>query len=365
MRRPGSFALPFLLSGVLVMTQNTLAAEFDPARLAALEARIRSGEIAGVHGVIVRQHGQDVAEWYFDGEDEAFRDDGPVPLGKVAFNAETLHDVRSVTKSVVSLLFGIALADKASAALDAPVLDGFPEYAALRTPERVRIRVRDVLSMTSGWHWDEWTYPYTDARNSEIAMDIAPDPHRYVLEQAIDVPPGTRWTYSGGDVALVGAIVARAARMPINEFARTRLFEPMGIRFEWSSNHVQGMAVPRAASGLRLAPRDMAKLGQLVLQHGRWGERQLVPADWIARATAHQAALPGGEFPGGSYGYLWWRGTEAGHAWVGAIGNGGQRIWMVPSLDLVLVMTAGNYNTPTQGVAPDAILAAVLAAATP
>lgn len=366
MRRPVSFALPFLLLGVLAMTHNALAADIDPARLAPLEARIRSGEIAGVHGVIVRQHGKDVAEWYFAGEDAAFRDDRPMPLGKVTFTAETLHDVRSVTKSVVSLLFGIALADNTEAALEAPVFDWFPEFAALRTPERERIRVRDVLSMTSGWHWDEWTYPYTDPRNSEIAMDIAPDPQRYVLEQAIDVPPGTRWTYSGGDVALAGAIVARAAKMPLDEFARTRLFEPMGIRFEWSRNHVQGTPIPRAASGLRLTPRDMAKLGQLVLQQGRWGEHQLVPAEWIARATAQQAALPGREFPGGSYGYLWWRGTERGHAWVGAIGNGGQRIWIVPSLDLVLVMTAGNYDTPTQGVAPDAVLAAVLAAtATP
>ena len=110
----------------------------------------------------------------------------------------------------------------------------------------------------------------------------------------------------------------------------------------------------------------MAKLGQLVLQQGCWGDRQLVPADWIARATARQADVPGGDFPGGTYGYLWWRAPlPNGDVGIGAIGNGGQRIYILPSLELVVVITAGNYDTPTQGEAPLAILQAVLAAATP
>ncbi len=149
---------------------NGHAAEVDQAALTKLEQRIRSGEIPGVHGVVVVHHGKTVAEWYVAGKDETLGD----PLGMVQFGPDTLHDIRSVTKSVVSMLFGIALTDGAIKSLDTPVLDYFPEYKDLHTPERMKIRLSDVLSMTSGLHWDERTYPYTDPRNSEIAMDLAP-----------------------------------------------------------------------------------------------------------------------------------------------------------------------------------------------
>ena len=365
-------ALAFLVvAGATPMTHAATAPGLDAARLAALGERLRAGELPGVHSVIVQQHGSTVAEWHLQGKDEALRDRGPEPLGVVAFGPDTLHDVRSVTKSVVSLLFGIAQQDATGSGasvvnLDAPVLDAFPEHADLRTPARLRIRARDLLSMTSGWHWDEWSRPYTDPLNSEIAMDIARDPHRYVLEQAIDVEPGTRWSYSGGDVALVGALVAKASGQPLEHFARTRLFEPMGIRFEWSASGAGAERIPRAASGLRLSARDMAKLGQLVLQRGEWQGRQLVPAEWIDRATTAQATIAATDAPGSAYGYLWWLGAQPdGTAWIAAIGNGGQRIWIVPSRALVIVVTAGNYNLPAQGAAPAAILDAVLAAAAP
>src|SRR5882672_7906493 len=143
----------------------------DAPSLAQLKARIESGEISGIHSVLVVVDGKTIAEWYFEGVDETIGPMGPIPLARVAFTPETLHDVRSVTKSVVSLLFGIGYSSGVIKSLDAPVLDYFPEYADLRTPERMKVRVRDVLTMTSGLHWDERTYPYSDVRNSEIAMD--------------------------------------------------------------------------------------------------------------------------------------------------------------------------------------------------
>ena len=161
----------------------------DAPALSQLKARIESGEIPGIHSVLVIADGKTIAEWYFDGVDETVGPTGPMQLGRVAFTPETLHDVRSVTKSVVSILFGIAYSDGAIKSLDTPVLDYFPEFADLHTPERMKVRIRDVLTMTSGLHWDERTYPYSDVRNSEIAMDIADDPYRYVLSGSIDAPP--------------------------------------------------------------------------------------------------------------------------------------------------------------------------------
>ena len=328
------------------------------AALIALQERLRSGDIPGIHAVIVQRRGKTLAEWYLEGHDQNIWKD----LGHVRFTPDTLHDVRSVTKSVVSMLFGIAMSEGAITNLDAPVLDWFPEFTQLRTPERLRIRLRDVLSMSSGLHWDEWTYPYTDPRNAEIAMNMADDPHLYVLSQPIDAPPGTRWAYSGGDVALIGAVIARATKMPIEEYAQAKLFGPLGMAFEWSKN--KGVAM--AASGLRLTPRSMTTLGQLVLNGGSLDGAQRVPADWIALSTTHKIDTTNVDVPGGGYGYLWWLGTPAPTlSWIGAVGNGGQRIWIVPSRGLVVVITAGAYDTPTQGKAPRDVLEAVLAALPP
>jgi CubicO group peptidase (beta-lactamase class C family) len=340
--------------------QAAYAGDLD-ANLAMLKVHIESGAIPGIHSVLVIADGKTLAEWYFDGADQAMGDRGPVTLPRVEFGPDTLHDVRSVTKSVVSILFGIAKDDGAIKNLDAPVLDYFPEYADLRTPERLKIRIRDVLSMTSGLHWDERTYPYTDARNSEIAMDIAADPNRYVLSLPIDAPPGEHFNYSGGDVALVGAIVARATKTPLEPFAKARLFEPLGItHFEWSKNN----DVPRAASGLRLTTRDMGKIGSLMLAGGEWTGKRVVSQVWIDLATSPHADVEPDPKCGLKYGYLWWlfAGCEAQPPAPGfaGIGNGGQRIWVVPSRKLVVASTAGLYNDPKQGEPPLAVLTAVL-----
>ena len=342
---------------------GTQAGGPDTAAFAGLKARIDSGEIPGVHSVLVLVDGKTVVEWYFAGQDETIGEKGPIALPHVAFDEDTLHDVRSVTKSVVSILFGIAYSDGAIKDLDAPVFDYFPELADLRTQERMKVRVRDVLTMSSGLHWDERTYPYTDARNSEIAMDIAADPYRYVLSQTVDAPPGSRFNYSGGDVALVAAIVTRATKTPIETYAQRKLFGPLGIpRFEWS----KGNGIPRAASGLRLTPRDMGKIGVMMLGGGRWGAAQVVPREWVAASTSQHIHVEGDPVCGTNYGYLWWlnggcASSPAAPSFAG-IGNGGQRIWVVPSRKLVVALTAGLYNDPKQAQVATTVLSGVLAA---
>jgi CubicO group peptidase (beta-lactamase class C family) len=333
----------------------------DAPSLLQLKARIDSAELPGIHSVLVIVGGKTVAEWYFDGADETIGPMGAVPLGRVAFAPETLHDIRSVTKSIVSILFGIAYSSGVVESLDAPVLDYFPEYADLHTPERMKVRVRDVLTMTSGLHWDERTYPYSDARNSEIAMDIADDPYRYVLAGSIDAPPGARFNYSGGDAAIAAAIVTRATKIPIETYARQKLFTPLGIaRFEWSKNN----GIPRAASGLRLTTIDMAKIGTLMLNGGRWEGRQVVPESWVKAATSPHIDVEPDPKCGLKYGYLWWIGAGCAVTppvpWFAAFGNGGQRIWVVPSRKLVIASTGGLYNDPNQAAADVAVLAGVL-----
>jgi CubicO group peptidase (beta-lactamase class C family) len=161
-------------------------------------------------------------------------------------------------------------------------------------------------------------------------------------------PPGAKYNYSSGSTELLGAIIHKATGQHIDALARTVLFEPLGIvDFEWTRN-ADGNAA--ASWGLRLRPRDMAKLGQLVLAHGLWNGRQIVPRDYMDEATAPQIQGAGVYF----YGYQMWVGRSLVNKreidWTAGVGLGGQRVFVIPSLDLVVVMTAGLYTSPLQNM---------------
>jgi len=339
----------------------SLATEPSPSvaqALVDLEDRIRSAEIPNVHGVIVMRKGVTLAEWYFEGADNRR---GRGPIGVVKFGPATLHDVRSVTKSVVSVLFGIAMSNGAIKDLDIAVLDFFPEYKDLQTTERRQITLRHLLSMTSGLRWDESTYPYTDRRNSETAMDVADDPMRNALEQPLESLPGSQFRYNGGSVALIAEVLSRATKMNLEDFARQALFAPLGItQFEW---YKDARGVPYAASGLRLLPRDMAKIGRLMLDKGSVGGRQIVPEAWVKASVSPQALIGSDGECGFNYGYFWWLlptcATNPASGWYAAIGNGGHRIFVVPEQELIIVVTAGLYDDSRQTAAVRQIIQGV------
>ena len=191
-----------------------------------------------------------------------------------------------------------------------------------------------------GLQWVEATPATGDDDNDEARMNRAPDPCRYVLGLPVTAPAGQEFFYNTGALALVSAIIRKATGRPLDEFARANLFEPMGIAgVEW----IRRKGNIDAGGGLRLRPRDMAKLGQLVLAGGRWKDRQIVSTAWIDASTAPQIKTTDG-----SYGYLWWLGRSQHNGrqvqWVGALGRGGQSIRIVPELDLVVAVTAGYYQ---------------------
>jgi CubicO group peptidase (beta-lactamase class C family) len=293
----------------------------------------------GVHGVVVVQHGRILAEHYGSGHDHAWGR----PLGEVAFTPTTLHDVRSVTKSVVALLYGIAWGDGTVPDPSAPLLDQFPEYSDLAAdPAKAALTVEHALTMTLGLRWRE-ELPYADPQNGEIAMMLAPDRWRYVLEQPIEIPPGTAWNYSGGASELIGRLVAQGTGVPLHEFARTRLFEPLGIGgFAWMAGHD---GVVSAASGLRLAPRDLARIGRLVLDGGAHDGEQIVPAAWIERMLRPAASARWSS----RYGYQWYLGGEGRRRWYAAFGNGEQSLFVHPELDVVIAVVTGNYDDGDTG----------------
>jgi CubicO group peptidase (beta-lactamase class C family) len=324
------------------------AAGLDEKRLCAIVDDLKAFKPANIHAVVVAHRGRLVFEQYFSGEDEIWAR----PLGVVAHGPEVKHDVRSISKSVTALLVGIAVDRKLIAGIDEPVFTFFPEYAALHSPEKERITLRHLLTMSAGLAWNE-TIPYTNPANSEVRMLRAPDPYRYVLEQPVVEAPGVEFNYSGGATQLLAGVIQKATGKPLVAFAREALFDPLGITdLEWVRMPNREVA---AASGLRLRPRDLAKLGQLMLQKGQWQGRQIVPAAWIEQSTTPQIEAIDFMF----YGYQWWLGRslidKRDVPWTAGLGLGGQRLFVVPALDLVVVINAGYYTSPVQRWLPWAI----------
>jgi len=147
-----------------------------------------------------------------------------------------LHDLRSVSKSVVGLVYGIALAAGKVSSPEAKLYDQFPEHVDLANqPGRDRLTIHHVLSMTLGLEWDELTVPYGDPRNSENAMEAAPDRFRFILDRPITDAPGAKWTYCGGATALLGRLISKGTGDALHDYARRVLFEPLGFGpSEWS-----------------------------------------------------------------------------------------------------------------------------------
>ncbi len=338
-------------------------AGFDRAMAARLQAFAARPEMAGLHGVVVARDDAILLEAYFEGPDECWGR----PLGAVAFGPETLHDVRSVSKSVVALLYGIALGDGRVPPPETPLVDAFPEYADLVGDEARRaMTLHHALTMTLGIEWDE-SLSYADPRNAERMMDAADDTCRFILERPRRTAPGTEWRYCGGATALLAQLIARGTGMALLDYARARLFTPLGIEdVAWTLGS-DGEAA--AASGLRMRPRDLARIGRLVNECARGSERDLLPPAWIeAMLTPHVVAEEHVAVERRiEYGYQWWIGhfSRSGRPWYGAFGNGGQRLVAAPGLGLSLVVTAGNYNAADAwrlpvGVFTDVVLASLV-----
>ncbi|MBR0700501.1 serine hydrolase [Bradyrhizobium diazoefficiens] len=314
----------------------------------------------GLHGVVVTREGKLVLERYFAGEDEAWG----APLGHVAFGPDTLHDLRSVTKSILGLLYGIALDLGKVPAPDQKLIAQFPDYADASTDPRLqRLTVAHALTMTLGFDWNE-DIPYQDPNNSEIRMERAPDRLRYIFSRPFISDPGTRWIYGAAGTELIGQLLVKSVGQSLPDFARAHLFDPLGIGpTEWTKGF---NGKPAPASGLRMTPRDLARIGQLILNRGQWDGRQIVSADWLAKSF--QPYVPCDEQR--RYGYFWYSGDlQYGQPpnrpithWIGGFGYGGQRLFAMPDLGVVVAITCGNYADKTQWMPPIRVIRDVVLA---
>ncbi|MBN2303725.1 MAG: serine hydrolase, partial [Anaerolineae bacterium] len=267
-----------------------------------------------------------------------------------------LRNIKSVTKSVLAALLGIAIQIGDLGGLHDTLGELLPEQFTTASDPRTRaITVEHLLTMRSGLEWAEW-------EGSTQHMTASPDWVRFVLDRPLAHDPGAVFNYSTGDTHLLAAILQKATGMTALAYADLYLFGPLGIeRRRWTADP-QGISIGGAE--LALTPRDMAKFGFLVLNHGQWDGQPVLPAAWVHAMMRPRATVFSGETDGktdGSappddcarleYGYLWWLRKQGDHASALAVGYGGQYIYVIPALDLVIVLT-GDLSAGPRAIPP-------------
>ena len=309
------------------------------------------------HSILIIKDGKLVFEEYFKGSDldvneetltKLVSPEGKYATQEVEFDRDTLHFQASVTKSITSLLLGIAIDKKLIRGIEEKMFSFFPEYAGLNSGEKSDISIQHMLTMSSGIPWSE-AYPYNDSRNYIYQLLAADDPLAYILSLNLTASPGKTFTYNSGTTVLLSDIIRRASGMSLENFAKNHLFAPLGITKFKMINLPNATEVFFGSSGLYLCPRDMAKIGQLYLQEGLWKNQRIVSEKWIKDSVAKSMRLPAAHalrYFAENYGYQWWLGTfytKNTKAYMAA-GFGGQFIAVFPELRMVVVLTGGNWG---------------------
>jgi CubicO group peptidase (beta-lactamase class C family) len=327
-------------------TGSLTDAKIDPLRISKmLEAIYRGNEqgdiptmpngarkIENIDSILIVREGRLVFEEYFN------------------YHSRTnAHDLASVTKSITSILIGLAIEQGYIGSIQEKVLMYFPEYLPLQQedPRKEDLTIEDLLTMRSGLECDDWD-PASRSYYLKIQPD-RPDEVKYILNIPLEITPETDFSYCTWGTVVLNALLIKTIGMELSEFANQCLFQPLGIRSVfWDGpfstwKNMYGVAL--------MTSRDMAKIGQLMLQTGKWNGEEIIPEAWIEQSTRQSEPLPFNTTWGKGYGYLWWISDVpiAGrtiHSFA-ASGYGGQVIAVFPDLDMVIVFTGSNYENDT------------------
>ena len=319
-----------------------------------MERAIGAGDFKLIGSVLVARQGHLVYERYFDGSD-----------------GTALRNTRSATKTVTSMLVGIAIDRGLLTGVDATILPFFPDKAPVQHPDprKERLTVEDFLTMSSLLECDDSN---TFSSGHEERMYLIEDYVQFTLDLPIKGFPawatapaqaafGRSFSYCTAGVATLGGVLERAAGMSVQQFAQEHLFAPLGIqKADWPLTPT-GLAM--TGGGLRLTSRDLLKLGQLYLNGGEWHGRRIISQPWVTESTRPHARVDADT----EYGYLWWLRTfQVGTTPNGAYlmqGNGGNKVAVFPALDLVVVITSTNYNSRGMHEQTDRLLSGYILAA--
>ena len=280
-----------------------------------------------IHGLLIAHRGKLVVEEYFHG-----------------YHRGLTHDSRSAGKSLTSVLLGIAIRKGDLPGLDQPVypLFGGVEAFANPDPRKHRMKVRHLITMSSGFDCDDGNYDSPGNEDTMQNQDEQPDWYRYALDLPMVREPGEAGVYCTAGIHLIGGVLRKATGISLPRFFQEELATPLGISYY--QMNLSPAYHGYMGGGIRLRPRDFLKLGQLYLDGGVWQGRRIVSQDWVRASAAPQATIN----ENNDYGFAWWRKSyEVGERTVEtfyASGNGGQLLFVVPELDLAVWIQAGNYS---------------------
>jgi CubicO group peptidase (beta-lactamase class C family) len=285
----------------------------DSAHLQAMIDAIKDQHLE-IHSVLVVRNGYIIAETYF-----------------APYSKKTRHPIYSVTKSVISALIGIAIQLGHIDGIDERVSDLLPERElAQQDGRKAAMTLEHLLAMTTGLDWEDGGRTFQEMYRSGDWVD-------YVLDRPITEEPGSQFNYCSGCSHVMSAIIQERSGMGTLEFAQKYLFGPLGITdAPWSTD---GSGIPIGGWGLQMSSRDMAKLGYLYLNDGVWDGVHIIPTEWVELSLSQHIRASEELF----YGYQWW--IEPSSGAYAAIGLGGQMVYVIPDLDIVVVFTAGLDDT--------------------
>ena len=313
---------------------NTLSLKKYNADMSIMDDAIKQIEknsFGEIHSVLVAYENNLFIEEYFPGK--AFNG------GYTKFDINTPHSLASVTKSITSILIGIAVDKGFIKNIDDSILNYYPDYDKDDKEVKSAITIRHLLTMTAGLEWDEQSFSYESLSNDIVRFSRHEDPIAFVLDRPIKDPAGEVFNYCGGCTNLLGDIIFRSSGLKADVFAEKYLFGPLGIN---SAAWVKKSNETIFMSGdIKLLPRDLFKLGVLFLNQGVWQGKRIVSENWISESTAMHINFDDNSTNG--YGFQWWIQTKPDFVYA-ASGWGDQLLAVVPDKKMVYVITAGNYN---------------------
>jgi CubicO group peptidase (beta-lactamase class C family) len=315
--------LCLLAPGKALGQTNELGCGVHKDALRAIYARSRSDEHADLKGIVILCNGRRVSEVYFNGD-----------------SAESLHDIRSATKSITATLMGIAVQQGFVHSVDDSIalyLPGLPHDG------KQNITIRDLLTMRSGLSAND-DDPLSPG--NEDNLDKSSDWLKAAYAVPVKEQAGRTYVYCSLNAFLAGVIVAKAAGLPLDEFARKNLFMPLGIqRFAWLK---AAGGQTKGQGNLFIRARDLAAIGQLYLDRGVFRQKRVLKSAWIEKSWAAQVSISSSDPYADFYGYMWYSRDEPTRAGVTPVhfasGNGGNKVYVVPSRHLVIAITSSAYG---------------------